>query len=151
MARFAVVLSLTLFVASCALAQTGGILPFSTQAGGGIDSIDLATSNIYIQIPVRSKPGAVPAQFSLILNSNAYVSNGTWVVSGGLAGTPLGTVLSGAISGTYTVNSDCTGTVTLTFNNGTSTTDFVIVNGDQSALEISTNSGNIVTTTATKQ
>lgn len=62
-----------------------------------------------------------------------------------------GTILSGAISGTYTVNSDCTGTVALTFSNGTSTTNFVIVNGDQSALEISTDSGNIVTTTATKQ
>jgi hypothetical protein len=75
--------------------------------------------------------------------------------AGNLTGTESqstgGTILSGAISGTYTVNSDCTGTITLTFSHGTSTTNFVIVNGDQSALEISTNSGNIVTTTATKQ
>jgi hypothetical protein len=105
MARFAVALSLTLFVASGALAQTGGTLPFSTQAGGGIDSIDLATSNVYIQIPVRSKPGAVPAQFSLVLNSNAYVSNGTWVVSGGLAGTPLKTGLK--LTATVTTGQSC--------------------------------------------
>jgi hypothetical protein len=62
-----------------------------------------------------------------------------------------GTVASGPISGTYSVNSDCTGSVSVTFKTKNFTSNFVIVNGDKSALEISTESGDITTTTVAKQ
>ena len=61
-----------------------------------------------------------------------------------------GSVASGAISGTYSVNSDCTGSVTVSFKTKKFTSNFVIVNGDKSALEISTESGDITTTTVAK-
>jgi hypothetical protein len=62
-----------------------------------------------------------------------------------------GTIISGPVSGTYAVNPDCTGSVSITFNGSDSHDNFVIVSGDQSALEIQTDSGKIVTTTAVKQ
>jgi hypothetical protein len=62
-----------------------------------------------------------------------------------------GTVFSGALSGTYSVNSDCTGSVSVTFKKKKFGNNFVIVNGDKSALEISTDAGSIGTTTVAKQ
>ena len=64
-----------LLVAGSARAQSdpaAGILPFSTHAGGQFDSIDLATGNIMLNIPVRSKTGKVPASFNLIGNFHEY-------------------------------------------------------------------------------
>jgi len=58
-----------------ASAQTdpaAGILPYSTHVGGPIDSLDLATGNIVITIPVRNKIGAIPFRYSLGVNSHAY-------------------------------------------------------------------------------
>ena len=60
-------------------------------------------------------------------------------------------VVSGAITGTYSVNADCTGSVSVSFETKKFTSNFVIVNGDKSALEISTESGDITTTTVAKQ
>jgi hypothetical protein len=62
-----------------------------------------------------------------------------------------GTIVSGSISGTYSVNADCTGSVSGSFKTTKFTDNFVIVNGDKSALEISTESGDISTTTVAKQ
>ena len=74
---------------------------------------------------------------------------------GNLTGTETasegGTVVSGPITGTYLVNSDCTGSVSVSFKTKKFTSNFVIVNGDKSALEISTESGDITTTTVAKQ
>jgi hypothetical protein len=46
-----------------ALAQdpAGGVLPFSTQVGGAYESIDLATSNIVVSIPVEKKKWQDPS------------------------------------------------------------------------------------------
>ena len=84
MARFAFGLSLVLLVGSFAFAQdpAAGIQSFSTQIGGPVDSVDIATSNVLIKIPVRSKIGALPFSFALISNSHAYkgpvVAGGSW-------------------------------------------------------------------------
>jgi hypothetical protein len=72
-----------------------GIQPFSTQVGGPIDSVDLASSNILIKIPVRSKAGAMPFSFALISNSHAYKGpsgpGGTFqLVDFGFSGLPAG-------------------------------------------------------------
>src|SRR5579863_2275852 len=67
---------LCLFCVAIATAQTdpaAGILPFSTQVGGPYDFIDLATSNISAQIPVRNKAGKIPFAYSLRGNSHAYI------------------------------------------------------------------------------
>jgi hypothetical protein len=50
-----------------------GILPFSTQAVGIYDSVDLATSNINVTIPVRNKQGKIPFSYSLVGNSHSYI------------------------------------------------------------------------------
>lgn len=97
MARFAVAAPLCLLVSCLAFAQdpdpASGILPFSTQAVGTYDSVDLATGNININIPVRSKAGEIPFVFSLVSNSHAYtvIADGApqWAVSTGFSGTPF--------------------------------------------------------------
>jgi hypothetical protein len=95
--------------------------------------------------------GGVTSSLAPIAFSGQAILDGVSVVTGTETYTEDGTVSNEPLSGTYTVNSNCTGTITLTFTHSTSTINFVIVDGDQSALEISTNSGNIVTTTAAKQ
>ena len=60
---------------SAAVAQidpAAGVIPFSTQAVGAYDSIDLASSNILITVPVREKAGKVPFSFKVVANSHAY-------------------------------------------------------------------------------
>jgi hypothetical protein len=52
-----------------------GILPFSTQAGGPLDSIDLATSSITFMIPLRSKVGKIPVVLRLVDGSHAYIGS----------------------------------------------------------------------------
>ena len=69
-----------LSLAGPGLAQTdpaAGILPFSTLAGGQYDSIDLATSNILIIIPIRSKAGTIPLNFNLTENNRIYKNPGS--------------------------------------------------------------------------
>lgn len=71
----ALLLSLLPVLLSTGWSQTdpsGGTLPFSTQVSGPVDSVDLATGNIQIRIPVRSKTGAIPFSFALVGNSHAY-------------------------------------------------------------------------------
>ncbi len=53
---------------------TAGIQPFSTQIGGAYDSIDAATSSIFVSIPVRSKTGKIPFSFNLPWTSHAWNS-----------------------------------------------------------------------------
>jgi hypothetical protein len=59
-----------------------------------------------------------------------FVSDGSGSVQGSAAQTVNGTISRGAITGTYTVEADCTGTASLTATGGNKTTmNFVIVNG----------------------
>lgn len=78
-----------------------GILPFSTQAPGILESVDLASSNINVQVPVRSKIGKLPFSYNLVMNSHALVlppscspnCPSRWAINGtGDGGLPLGLV-----------------------------------------------------------
>jgi hypothetical protein len=69
-------LLLTTILLGSGLSQTdpaAGINPFSTQVSGPIDSVDIATGNIMIKIPVRTKSGAIPFSFVLVSNSHASI------------------------------------------------------------------------------
>jgi RHS repeat-associated protein len=63
-------------------------MPYSTQVQGKIDSIDMATGSVFIKIPVRSKIGKMPLEFSLLAQSRAYIYlggvgiDGWWCCSG---------------------------------------------------------------------
>jgi hypothetical protein len=62
-----------------------------------------------------------------------------------------GAVVSGPVSGTYVVNSDCTGSHSVVFNGGQAHANWVIVSGGKTTLQVQTDAGVIVTTTAAKQ
>lgn len=84
-------------LAGTAVTQTdlaSGIQPFSTQIGGPYDSVDLATSNIMLHIPVRSKNEKIPFSYAIVGNFHTYtypnVNNHNipmWNVTTGLGGT----------------------------------------------------------------
>lgn len=66
--------------------------------------------------------------------------------AGGITGTNTysfdGTVVRQTFTGTYTVNEDCTGSLTMeTSGSGTSNFDFVLVNNNQEATIVQTDSG----------
>ncbi len=99
--RFGQQLALLIILTGIGLAQsdpTAGVQPFSTQAPGGIyESIDLATNNIYVEIPVRSKGGKIPFSYSLAMQPNAWILGAlpheSWQVTSWLNGTtpyPIG-------------------------------------------------------------
>lgn len=80
MVRFAA-FSLIICLAHLSIAQTddpaAGLAPFSTQAAGTIDSVDLATSNIFIRIPIRTKRGKLSLSYSLTGNFHVAMSGGS--------------------------------------------------------------------------
>jgi RHS repeat-associated protein len=83
-----------LFLSETAPAQfdpAAGIQPFSSQVADSFASVDLASGNIFVNIPVRGKTGKIPFSFALSMNSHAYVASLTcgsghqnqWEVSSG--------------------------------------------------------------------
>jgi RHS repeat-associated protein len=112
------ILLVTLAV-SRGLAQSGpddpgaGLLPFSTQVGGANESVNLATGNVFISIPIRSKIGKMPFDFSLSGNFHPWIApiylGQQWNVSTGpLIGGPAG-LLSGRLSYVEQNNTQCPG------------------------------------------
>jgi len=77
-------------------------------------------------------------------------SDGAGNLSGNETSSGGGTIFSGAVSGTYTINSDCTGTVSVLFNGQQDHSTFVLVNSGQSALQMQTDPETIITSTVTK-
>lgn len=85
----------------------GGIVPFSTQVPGLIESVDMATSNINVQVKVRDKVGKFPFSYNLVMNSRAFVAPGCsptpcsppprWLVTGSTNG-GLPSAFSGELS-----------------------------------------------------
>jgi len=75
--KFALLIIVVLLAVRISLAQNnnpaGGLQQFSTRAGGAIDSLDLATSNVLLNIPIRSKSGKIPFSYSLVGNYGAFV------------------------------------------------------------------------------
>jgi RHS repeat-associated protein len=76
---------------SAQIDPAAGILPFSTQAIGGVD---LGTSNIHLNIPVRSKPGYPAFSFSLEGNSHVWKNGPQMAINYGL-GVALGNAFWG--------------------------------------------------------
>lgn len=58
--------------ANCQTDPSAGILPFSINTGGQYDSIDPATGNIMVTIPVMSKAGKLSFSFNLVQNFHIY-------------------------------------------------------------------------------
>jgi hypothetical protein len=107
--RFAILLAVVLLAVPVAIAQ--GILPFSTQAGGPVSSIDLASSNIVLRIPVRNKIGKIPFSYSLVANSSPTGdANGPITLTGQLAG-------SGQVHYSLTTKYSCEGGYSYTYGN----------------------------------
>ena len=70
-----VLFSLLIFIVTAAGAQSDpalGILPFSTHVDGQYDSIDPATGNIVLSIPIMSKAGKIPFSFRVVGNFYTY-------------------------------------------------------------------------------
>jgi hypothetical protein len=92
-----------------------GILPFSTQAGGPYDSVDLATSSITLQIPVRSKIGKIPFAYRLVGASHVFKyynsDSGQWFwrVGYGLGGQPFVADLAVRVPSSRTYLTYCNG------------------------------------------
>jgi hypothetical protein len=66
-----------------------GVSPFSAFAGGPVDSLNKSTSNVLVNIPVRTKNETIPFSFSLLGNFSAQAVkvNATqyaWVVASGV-------------------------------------------------------------------
>ncbi len=81
-----------------------GIQPFSTQASGPYSNVDLSTTNILFSIPIRSKIGAVPFQYSLVANSDPHAG---FAVNGGFKGTltgPSGVLSAGLVPGIHSIS-----------------------------------------------
>jgi RHS repeat-associated protein len=74
--RFAALIAIVLLSVPAAMAQNdpaSGIPLFSTQVGGPYESIDLASSNIFLSLPLRDKNGKIPFSSRMIGNSHAYL------------------------------------------------------------------------------
>ena len=81
--------------------------------------------------------------------SGQVTLNGTGSVSGVATLSLNGTIVNSTpVTGTYAINSDCTGTATVT-PTGLSAFDFslLVVNADKEILAVETNSGSIVSGT----
>jgi hypothetical protein len=109
----------------CTLAGTKATYGFH---GGGSESPALAT--------------AFEGQFTF---------DGTGKLSGTETASAGGTLITGPIKGTYQINSNCTGSSTITLSGDTETGNFVVVNGGLTLLAITTNSGAVQTTTVNKR
>ena len=99
-------LLLTTLVSLAGYAQNdpaAGVQMFSTNNFG----VDLASSNINVNIPIRAKVGKLPFSYSLVLNSHAWLNIGVqWLVDGGLIGTPAG-LLGTSVAALSQTGSDC--------------------------------------------
>ena len=78
-----------------------GLLPYSTEVGGAYESVDLATSNVNVRIPVRSKTGKIPFEFSFTGNFHPWIASilhgQQWNITAGLVPGPSG-LLGGRLS-----------------------------------------------------
>lgn len=111
----ALVLITCLTVCSAQNDPSAGSPALSTHYGGQYDSVDPATGNILVTIPVRTKIGKTPFAFTLVGNSHAFV----WIYSanhlkywGISSGNSIALLLKGVVSagvlGAHLVESDKT-------------------------------------------
>jgi len=95
-----------------------GAPPFSTITSGTVDSLNIATSDILVRIPVRSKDEIIPFEFSLVGNSNAVAlptNPFPWFVSTGIHGVVSGMLMDQV--GTSHKTTQCHGLADATYTN----------------------------------
>jgi RHS repeat-associated protein len=108
--RVYALLCIVTFTATFGLAQSGpddpgaGLLPFSTQVGGAQESVNLATGSVFVNIPVRSKIGKLPFNFSFSGSFHPWIGSITggqrWNVTAGLIAGSSG-LLGGRLSDVF--------------------------------------------------
>ncbi|HEY6338685.1 MAG TPA: hypothetical protein VIW68_09350 [Candidatus Sulfotelmatobacter sp.] len=102
---------------------------------------DLGVKRIYAVeatgFVINVGPIAVVGQFSL---------NGTGALTGTATYSADGTIISAAVTGTYTINSNCTGTAAITVTGvPTMNVDLVVVNADREIMLIETDANTVIT------
>ncbi len=83
----------------CFLCSAKVFSPFPRKHQVPYSNVDLSTTNILFSIPIRSKIGAVPFQYSLVANSDPHAG---FAVNGGFKGTltgPSGVLSAGLVPG----------------------------------------------------
>jgi hypothetical protein len=102
-----------------------------------------------------SRSGTAASGTLSVVAAGVLVFDGAGNVSGHDTTSVNGNIIRRTFSGTYTLNSDCTGSMTITFLTGTpgrvSPSDFVIVDDGKGLLLINTNAGEVVLGSARKQ
>lgn len=94
----------------------------------------------------QTNPSLIPVALDGLVTADGLGNfTGTETVSSG------GVIVSGTITGTYTVNANCTGTTTSTFNGKTSHTNVVFANSGHTVFEITTDAGVISINVVQKQ
>lgn len=98
---------------------------------------------------VRGTNAAANLQFAI---TGRFVADGNGHFEGSGTQTVSGNLFKTSFQGGYHINSDCTGSATLTFTNGPSSNlDFVLVNDGKEVLLIVSDPGTVETGTAKKQ
>jgi RHS repeat-associated protein len=89
-----------------------GVPPFSTIQGGPVDSLNVATDNVLLNIPVRVKNEHIPFSFSLVGNSSAVMlappNLAYWYVHTGIQG-EIGGLLGAQVSVSESIGNYCDG------------------------------------------
>src|SRR5262249_25409744 len=55
-----------------------GLPSFSSFDQHEVDTVDLLNNNVILHVPIMSKPGTIPFQFSMDDNSQVYSTNAIW-------------------------------------------------------------------------
>jgi hypothetical protein len=101
-----------------------GVPSFSAYDSHEIDTIDLLNNNIVLHLPVVSKSGAFPLDFSLVGNSFMSTNASGWIAS--LTYTwPIAGAANGILSRVNNSSAESTKTVSATCPGGGSTTKFM--------------------------
>ncbi|MGA9352397.1 MAG: hypothetical protein WBV46_01820 [Terriglobales bacterium] len=123
-----------------------------TEAGYAVEQGSASCSIAGIKGTFGFRGGGWNVSSSLIPTADAgqVKADGSGNLSGTQQGSFGGQVYSTSISGSYTVNENCTGTVTYSVEGTTTHANFVAVDGEKLAFLIQTDPGAIVTTVTQK-
>lgn len=145
-AHFAVTFALTSKRVEMVESDTGtGVFGYALARGNSICTL-AGTKATYGFQGGGSESPAIATAFE-----GEFAFNGAGKLSGTETASAGGTLISGAITGTYQINADCTGSSAITLTGDTETGNFVVVNGGLTLLAITTNSGAVQITTVNKR
>ena len=100
-------MALSLLLVRIGAAQAPGIRPFSAQLPDSVSSIDLASGNIFVAIPLRGKAGKIPLFISLNGNSGVQNTGGKWESFFSLNSKPRSGILGWASLGGTLLHTSC--------------------------------------------